>query len=106
MEHGYLPAGQVISMLEVPISTSTLRLWADSGRVRSKRPGGKRFYNIEDVKREVGECPVIGARGSGRVIGYARVSYSNQKEDLERQIEYLKSQRELDDVISDIGLVL
>lgn len=101
MDHGYLPAGKLIEMLEVPVSTTTLRNWADTNRVRYKRPGGKRFYNVEDVKREVGTSPALGSRGPGKSIGYARVS--SDREELERQIEYLKSHYELDEVISEIG---
>lgn len=103
MEHEYLPATQIISKLEVPISASTLRNWGDQGKIRSKRPGGKRFYNFSDVKREIGDTPIISHRGNGKIVGYARVSSSHQKADLDRQEEYLRTHCELTEVIRDIG---
>ncbi|KAJ3244069.1 hypothetical protein HDU77_010077 [Chytriomyces hyalinus] len=43
------------------ISTATLRLWSERGKIRCTRPnaesnarGGKRFYHIEDVERILG----------------------------------------------------
>ena len=104
MDDEYLPATQVTSRLEVNISVSTLRNWGDSGRVRIKRmSGGKRLYLLSDVQREVGDAPVIKTRGTGKTIGYARVSSSHQKEDLKRQEEYIRTHHVVDEVISDIG---
>jgi putative resolvase len=103
MEDEYLPAGQVIARLDIPVSASTLRLWANAGRIRVKRPTGKRFYHLGDVQREMSEAPVISYRQTGKIVGYARVSSSHQKEDLERQVEYIQKNYQVTEVIKDIG---
>lgn len=106
MNEKYLPAGQIVILLEIPISTSTLRNWGNSGRIRTRKPGGKRFYNIEDVRREIGETPIIANRETGQIVGYARVSSHHQKEDLHRQEEYIRTHSEIGEegrVITDIG---
>ena len=34
------------------ITSGTLRRWAEAGKIRCLRPnGGKRIYNIEDIKK-------------------------------------------------------
>lgn len=106
MNGEYLPAGQVISSLDIPVSASTLRNWATAGRIRFKRPGGKRFYHLEDVKREIGEAPIICNRENNRTVGYSRVSSNHQKSDLDRQEEYIRTHSDIGEegtVIRDIG---
>lgn len=103
MEDEYLPAGQLIARLDIPISASTLRLWANNGRIRVKRPTRKRFYHLGDVQREMAEAPMISYRQTGKVVGYARVSSSHQREDLERQVQYIQSHYQVTEIIKDIG---
>jgi len=84
------------------ISTSTLRLWSDTGKIGCIRPfGRKRLYNADDIRR------VFMQKNSNIVerkrILYARVSSPHQKEDLERQIQYLQSKYPEDELIQDIG---
>jgi putative resolvase len=58
--------------------------------------GGRRRISESEIRRLQGE------RGIRSVIGYARVSSATQKDDLERQVEYLR-QRGVREVITDIG---
>ena len=74
------------------VSETTLRNWANEGKVKFKKTkGGHRRYLIQEEKSEK------------RKIIYARVSSSKQKEDLKRQVNWLKSRYPNHEVFSDIG---
>ena len=78
------------------VSRETLRLWSIEGKIQTvKTDGGHRRYvvNEEFLKGSTDKCNII----------YARVSSAKQKEDLDRQIEFLKSKYPDYEVISDIG---
>ena len=65
----------------------TLRRWIKSGKVKAKRTIGGEYRIPEgEVRRLLGEKPPI-----IRAVIYARVSSSDQKSDLERQVEYLRN---------------
>lgn len=103
-EGQYLAAGVITS--KYPSSNqSTLRNWANEGHVRIIRSqGGKRFYHIGDVRRKLGFAPEETEGDSQKeTIGYARVSSAKQRQDLDRQIEYIRSHYETDSIIQDIG---
>ncbi|MFP3219991.1 MAG: IS607 family transposase [Candidatus Marsarchaeota archaeon] len=75
----------------------TIQKWDKQGKIRVVRtPGGRRRIPESEIRRLQGE------KGMRSVIGYARVSSSAQKDDLERQVEYLR-QRGVQEVITDIG---
>jgi len=75
----------------------TIQKWDKQGKIRVVRtPGGRRRIPESEIRRLQGE------KGMRSVIGYARVSSSAQKEDLERQVEYLR-QIGVQEVITDIG---
>ena len=75
----------------------TIQKWDKQGKIRVVRtPGGRRRIPESEIRRLQGE------KGMRSVIGYARVSSSAQKEDLERQVEYLR-QIGVQEVINDIG---
>jgi len=75
----------------------TIQKWDKQGKIRVVRtPGGRRRIPESEIRRLQGE------KGMRSVIGYARVSSNAQKEDLERQVEYLR-QRGVQEVITDIG---
>ena len=75
----------------------TIQKWDKQGKIRVLRtPGGRRRIPESEIRRLQGE------KGMRSVIGYARVSSNAQKEDLERQVEYLR-QRGVQEVITDIG---
>lgn len=72
------------------ISVSCLRNWANIGKIRVIRPKEgrtKRYYSVDDINAILGS--EIEQEESREILCYARVSSGHQKEDLERQIEYL-----------------
>ena len=78
----------------------TIQKWDKQGKIRVVRtPGGRRRIPESEIRRLQGE------KGIRSVIGYARVSSSKQKDDLEMQVEYLR-QRGVQEVITDIRLRL
>jgi excisionase family DNA binding protein len=88
------------------ISYSTLSRWVREGRIRAIRTAGGKFRVPEsEVKRIAEGLPIS---KEIRAIIYARVSSSDQKSNLERQVPYLteyctsKGYRVVD-VLSDIA---
>jgi putative resolvase len=72
------------------ISVSCLRNWANQGKIKVIRPKDgktKRYYSIIDVNELIGTTQEFQERRD--IICYARVSSSHQKNDLDRQVEYL-----------------
>ena len=70
------------------ISSETLRRWNNQGKISSIRtPGGNRLYSVVDVEKIFGNQERINEK---KKICYARVSSEKQKEDLDRQCEYLR----------------
>jgi len=68
------------------ISYSTLRRWVKEGRIRAVQTiGGKYRIPESEVRRLLSGA--VG--GETRAVIYARVSSSDQRSDLERQIQYL-----------------
>lgn len=85
------------------ISFITLKRWIYSGRIHAvKTPTGRWMIPESEIEKIIGEKAEVGA------IIYARVSSSDQKSDLERQIQYLtrycsaKGYRVVD-VLSDVA---
>ena len=90
----------------VGISYQTFKRWVREGRVRVVRlQSGRLRVPYSEVERILGGRP---SAGEVRAVIYARVSSSDQKVDLERQIQYLtqycavKGYRVVD-VISDVA---
>ena len=80
----------------------TIQKWDREGKIRCVRTiGGKRRVPESEIKR------ILGIHERRKIVGYARVSSHTQKDDLERQIELIKSYaRERDweiKVLKDIG---
>jgi putative resolvase len=83
------------------ITSNTLRRWAEKGDIRYIRPNnGRRVYHIEDVKQIFG---INIEQQKKQIICYARVSSNHQKEDLERQVQFLKEKFPDSKIIKDIG---
>ena len=79
------------------VHPATMRRWADEGRVSYVRtPGGHRRYDIDEL---------LNASGGSEptTVCYCRVSGTKQRDDLERQVEYMQSQYPEAEVITDIG---
>jgi len=75
----------------------TIQKWDKQGKIRAVRtPGGRRRIPESEIRRLQGE------KGIRSIIGYARVSSATQKDDLERQVEYLR-QNGVHEIITDIG---
>ena len=101
----------LVSMNEQYITTSkakkilgvhedTLRGWADKGLFPSIRtPKGTRLYNVSKfIKDQKNECQEV-----GESYCYCRVSSQGQKDDLQRQIDFMQEQYPNHKIISDIG---
>ena len=75
---------------ELGVSITTLRRWADSGKIRSERsPSGQRRFFLADIKRIIPrEQNLLDDRIT---INYARVSSHDQKQDLIRQAQVLEA---------------
>lgn len=87
------------------LAHSTLRLMHRKGEFVPAKisPGGTRYYSDEQVKEYMGVKTV----SKRIVIGYARVSSRKQEDDLDRQIENLKTYMFAKgysfEIITDIG---
>lgn len=76
------------------VHPNTLRHWEKIGKIKAIRsPGGKRMYDLSSF-----DC----GKGKERII-YARVSSKGQKQDLEKQIQYLRTRYPNHELIQDIG---
>lgn len=86
-------------------TTQTLRNWDKSGILKPGKvaDSGHRYYLHEQLNQFYG----LKSNKNKIVIGYCRVSSSKQKDDLERQIDnvktYLIAQGKPFEIISDIG---
>ena len=88
------------------VTAQTLRNWDKEGKLKPTytKSNGYRYYSEESILSYTQERKT---KKSLNVIGYARVSSKQQSDDLERQVEniktYLKSKYETFDIITDIG---
>lgn len=74
---------------------NTLRKYADNGTIQSiKNSAGQRLYDVESY---------INGTVEPELICYCRVSSHKQKDDLERQVQYMRSEYPKASVIKDIG---
>jgi putative resolvase len=70
----------------IGVKENTLRRWGDCGKIKTIRtPGGMRLFDLSTIN------PNLNTNRKNINILYARVSSQKQKDDLERQKEYLKS---------------
>jgi predicted site-specific integrase-resolvase len=84
------------------VGEDTLRRWANQGIFPCiKTPKGTRLYNIDKfIKDQVPtEDTIIGKEN----ICYCRVSSQGQKDDLERQIQFMHEKFPTYKIVSDIG---
>ncbi len=79
----YLPSRKAAEILGV--HPNTLRKWADSGQRR---------YDVKDY---------IGQNEQIQTICYCRVSGYKQKDDLQRQVEYMQGKFPEAEIVKDIG---
>lgn len=89
----------------IGVSSQTLRNWDHSGRLKPhhKTVSGYRYYSDEQLNLIMGVKP----KNDRIIIGYCRVSSNKQKDDLDRQVEnvrtYLMSIGKPFEIITDIG---
>ncbi len=87
-------------------SQPTLRNWDNTGKFKPDHvsEGGHRYYSEQQVN-EVLQRPLV--QKNKKTIGYCRVSSRKQKDDLERQIEnirtYMLAKGYSFEIITDIG---
>lgn len=80
------------------VCVATLRRWETEGRIAAiKTPSGHRRYGIGEVEKLAGVQPRI------NTVLYARVSTHSQRDDLQRQIDFLKLKYPEAEIISEVG---
>jgi putative resolvase len=85
------------------VSDNTLRKWANTGKINYIRNGdkGKRFYDINSIfTPSNAEFKTV---NQTRTICYCRVSSIHQKDDLQRQKQFMREQFPDAFIIEDIG---
>lgn len=92
----YVTPKQAAKILGVHVSS--LRRWESEGKLKAIRtPGGQRRYSLEEVEASAGQSqPIV-------TVCYARVSTHSQRDDLERQIDFLRSRFPDAELLSDVG---
>ncbi|SFD13932.1 IS607 family transposase [Clostridium uliginosum] len=86
------------------VSVLTLQRWDNAGKLNAFRtPTNRRYYTYEQYKEFKGETS-----SEKKIVIYTRVSTSNQKDDLNNQVEFLKQYANakgiiVDEVIEDYG---
>lgn len=84
-----------IAVKQLGLHPNTLRKYADSGKIQViKNQAGQRLYDVESYIR--------GAANSS-LICYCRVSSAKQRDDLDRQVAYMRSLYPDAEIIKDIG---
>lgn len=87
----YYTAAEAARLLGV--KPQTLRLWVRQGKIKAlKTAGGRYRYPLSEIKRLLRGSPQD--QGGTRAILYGRVSSADQKDDLERQVEFLREKAE------------
>lgn len=77
------------------ISGNALRRYADDGRIKAIRtPAGQRRFDIDSY---------IGKSAEPATVCYCRVSSAKQKDDLARQVVYMRSQFPHAEIVQDVG---
>ena len=113
-DNKYVGGKQACEILGVHMQT--LYNWEKSGKIEIIRHSekGKRFYNVEkylnenkqktnnDIKKEEENIDLVND-DKKKNICYVRVSTVGQKDDLERQKEYMKKKYKKYEIIEDIG---
>jgi predicted site-specific integrase-resolvase len=80
------------------LSPNTLRKYADIGKITVIRnEAGQRLYDVASYVR---------GRSSAGIVCYCRVSSAKQKDDLVRQVVYMRKQFPEAEIIKDVGSAL
>jgi predicted site-specific integrase-resolvase len=93
----YIPLRKAVEFLG--LSTTTLRKYADEGKIKSIRtPSGQRLFDVESFQRGQN-----GSATSIAVVCYCRVSSNKQRDDLARQVQFMRDRYPSAEIIQDIG---
>jgi excisionase family DNA binding protein len=96
MTHEYITPGRAAALLGV--HAQSLRKWEKEGKIKAYRtPGGQRRFLKKEIEGFAGNCQSV------ITVCYARVSTSTQRDDLERQLEYLRQRYPEGEFISEVG---
>lgn len=103
---GFLTSEKARKILGV--RDTTLRLWAKSGEIQYVRNGKERshhYYNVKEYLKTKGNSSIKEEikTSERKKFCYCRVSSQGQKDDLERQVTYLKEKYPDYTIIKDIG---
>ncbi|MDB9539788.1 IS607 family transposase [Anabaenopsis arnoldii] len=80
------------------VHVSSLRRWENEGKLKAIRtPGGQRRFILEEVEKIGGIPRTI------KTICYGRVSTHSQQDDLQRQLEHLRTRYPEAEIISEVG---
>jgi len=88
------------------VHTRTLYNWEKSGKIKAIRSGllNKRLYNVKEFLENNKNYKIEYEKYCSKMkICYCRVSSSGQKDDLERQVKYMKKKYPKYEIIKDIG---
>lgn len=94
------------------VHVSSLRRWENEGKLKAIRtPGGqRRFVLCEVAKSAGGSTPsgelcekVAGMPRTVRTVCYGRVSTHSQQDDLQRQLEHLRTRHPEAEIVSEVG---
>lgn len=86
------------------VTVRTLQEWDRKGKfIAHRSPTNRRYYTEDQYQDYINDKPT-----AKKVVAYARVSTSGQKDDLKNQIEFIQTYANakgiiLDEVITDIG---
>jgi putative resolvase len=89
----YIPLRKAVEFLGM--HPNTLRKYADEGKIKSiKNAAGQRLYDVESYRRDTVEPATV---------CYCRVSSRKQKDDLVRQVAFMRERYPDSEIIEDIG---
>jgi predicted site-specific integrase-resolvase len=89
----YIPLRKAVEFLAM--HPNTLRKYADEGKIKSiKNAVGQRLYDVESYRRDAVEPATI---------CYCRVSSRKHKDDLVRQVAFMRERYPSSEIIEDIG---
>ena len=92
----YIPLRKAVEFLG--LSTTTLRKYADEGKIKSIRtPSGQRLFDVDSFQRSQSTTT------SSTVVCYCRVSSAKQRDDLARQVQFLRDRYPEAEIIQEIG---
>ena len=89
----YIPLRKAVEFLG--LHPNTLRKYADEGKIETIRnEAGQRLYNVESYGRNATRSIVV---------CYCRVSSAKQRDDLARQVQFMRDRYPEAEIIQDIG---